>query len=289
MNFKKYQHIERLGTQATEGIRDGRVYIFPKLDGTNSSVWLENGEIVCGSRNKELTISQDNANFYKEMLGNQYIKNLLRDYPHWRLYGEWLVPHALKTYEETAWKHFYVFDIVDETTGNYIPYIEYENILSHYKVLFIPVLQIITNPTIQEITNVLENNTFLVEKGIGEGIVLKNYNYTNKYGHVIWAKVISDEFYEVKKEKPKKLTENEREDNIIEKYMSVSFIQKEIAKLAPFTNKDIPRVLETIWREFIVEETYNFIKDKNNSVINFKILKSIGYNKIKKEVLKCTT
>ena len=33
MEFKKYQHIEKLGTMATEGILNGKVYLFSKLDG----------------------------------------------------------------------------------------------------------------------------------------------------------------------------------------------------------------------------------------------------------------
>ena len=36
--FVKYQHVERLGTDETEGILDGIVYVFYKIDGTNGSV-----------------------------------------------------------------------------------------------------------------------------------------------------------------------------------------------------------------------------------------------------------
>lgn len=35
--FIKYQHLERLGNQETNGILDGEVYVFPKIDGTNAS------------------------------------------------------------------------------------------------------------------------------------------------------------------------------------------------------------------------------------------------------------
>ena len=43
MKFEKYQHVERFGTSEVEGIELGRTYVFPKLDGTNASVWLEDG------------------------------------------------------------------------------------------------------------------------------------------------------------------------------------------------------------------------------------------------------
>ena len=45
MEFKKYMHIERLGTDEVEDIEFGECYIFYKLDGTNGSVWLDNGEL----------------------------------------------------------------------------------------------------------------------------------------------------------------------------------------------------------------------------------------------------
>lgn len=50
MNFHPYQHVEKLGTAEVDGILDGTVYVFPKLDGANASVWLDDGEVKCGSR-----------------------------------------------------------------------------------------------------------------------------------------------------------------------------------------------------------------------------------------------
>ena len=37
--FKQYQHIERFGTSEVESIEFGLCYVFPKIDGTNSSMW----------------------------------------------------------------------------------------------------------------------------------------------------------------------------------------------------------------------------------------------------------
>lgn len=36
--FKKYQHVERLERIKDSGILDGRVYVFPKLDGAMVAV-----------------------------------------------------------------------------------------------------------------------------------------------------------------------------------------------------------------------------------------------------------
>ena len=75
MNFKEYQHIERFGTDEVEDIEIGICYIFPKIDGTNSSIWLDNGELKGGSRKRVLSLENDNAGFYayasqkKELIG----------------------------------------------------------------------------------------------------------------------------------------------------------------------------------------------------------------------------
>ena len=50
MTFRRYQHLERFGTTEVQNIELGECYIFPKIDGTNSSVWIENGEIKADTR-----------------------------------------------------------------------------------------------------------------------------------------------------------------------------------------------------------------------------------------------
>ena len=57
MKFEKYQHVERLGTDETDGILNGDVYIFSKLDGTNTSIYLNDKgrrEVLSAWRNRKL-------------------------------------------------------------------------------------------------------------------------------------------------------------------------------------------------------------------------------------------
>jgi hypothetical protein len=63
MEYKKYQHIEKLGTHEVEGILNGEVHLTYKIDGTNSCVYLKNDELAFGSRNRELSLDQDNQGF----------------------------------------------------------------------------------------------------------------------------------------------------------------------------------------------------------------------------------
>lgn len=183
--FVKYQHVERLGTDETEGILDGIVYVFYKIDGTNGSVWRDkDGVVACGSRNRLLDLHNDNAGFMNATVADARFLRFLEEHPNLRLYGEWLVPHSLKTYNDDAWRKFYIFDVIDNE-GNALHYDEYQPLLDRHGLDYIPPLCIMKNPTEEQVFKALEKcGQFLVKDGagIGEGIVLKNYTYFNKYG-----------------------------------------------------------------------------------------------------------
>jgi len=201
MKFRKYQHIERFGSEEVEGIEIGECFVYPKIDGTNASCWLDNGEVKAGSRNRELTLDKDNQGFYKYILENENIKRYLETFPCRRLYGEWLVPHSLKTYREDAWKKFYVFDVLcdfEDEHEYYINYKEYSEELDFFGIDYIAPIRIIKNGNLSNFEKCLDENDYLIKNGCGngEGIVIKNYDYVNKYGRKTWAKIVTSEFKE---------------------------------------------------------------------------------------------
>jgi hypothetical protein len=287
--FKKYQHIERLGNNEVEDIEIGITHVFPKIDGTNGSIWIDNGNIKAGSRNRELSIDNDNQGFYKWVLDNQNIKNYLTKHPDHRLYGEWLVPHSLRTYRYAAWRKFYVFDItIDrDDTIEYIPYDIYKELLEEFDVEYIPLLVMIKNGSYEKFINQLQKNVFLIEdgKGAGEGIVIKNYAFYNKYGRQTWAKIVTSEF----KDKHRKemgvpiLETSYIEDKIVNEFLTKACVEKEYAKIAAngWESKMIPQLLGVVWHEFIIEETWNFIKKYKNPKIDYKLLQRFVTAKIK--------
>jgi len=110
MEFKEYQHIERLGSTEVLNIELGECYVFPKIDGTNASVWLSDGNIQAGSRTRHLTLEKDNAGFLEYAMQNKNLISYLLANPTHRLFGEWLVPHSLKTYRTETWRKFYVME-----------------------------------------------------------------------------------------------------------------------------------------------------------------------------------
>lgn len=191
MPFIKYQHIERFGTDEVENIGLGTCFVFPKIDGTNGSVWLDkNGQVCAGSRNRVLSLEADNAGFLDAIIKDPRIIGYLLRHPTHRLYGEWLVPHSLKTYRDDAWRKFYVFDVCNEET--YIPYNEYVPLLDEFGIDYIPLLAEVHNGSREQFYSLLDKNQFLIKDGMGagEGIVIKNYSYKNKYGRATWAKIV---------------------------------------------------------------------------------------------------
>lgn len=286
MEFKKYQHIERFGTTEVEGIQNGKCYIFPKIDGTNASLWWSNG-LKAGSRNRELSIDNDNAWFYKWALGQEHIIQFLKSHQNVRLYGEWLVPHTLKTYNDNAWRNFYVFDVM--VGDEYADYTKYSELLQQHNIEYIPPICIINNPSYERLIGLLEQNDYLVKdgNGIGEGIVIKNYDYKNKYGRVVWAKIVSNEFKgKHKKAMPNEIKEkNLVEKDIVDKYITRSLLDKEQSKIENemngWSSKYIPRLINVVFYNLIREESWNFVKEFKNPTIDFKRLSFFTTSKIK--------
>lgn len=289
--FERYQHLERFGTTETQGIEFGTCYVFPKLDGTNASVWFEGGQIKAGSRNRELSLEKDNAGFYEWAINNQNLKNFFDKYPELRLYGEWLVPHSLKTYRDDAWRRFYVFDVMNGE--EYLPYEKYNLLLAHFEIDYIPAFYIAKNASYDQFAKAMQANTFMIKdgEGVGEGIVIKNYDYVNKYGRNTWAKIVTSEFKEKHiKEMGAMPIKGEKmiEEEIVDKYVTIALCEKELAKLEQegFTSKMIPRLLNTIFYNLVKEECWNFVKEHKNPNINFKTLQHFCVLKVKKSLPK---
>lgn len=301
--FKKYQHLERFGNAEVQNIELGECYIFPKIDGTNASIWIENGELKAGSRNRELSLESDNAGFYLWVKSqNNILEYLLRNPTH-RLFGEWLVPHSLKTYREETWRNFYVFDVAidkkedeilhdGDSLVNYLHYNEYKPEIEAFGINYVPPISIIQNANYDLLVKQLAKNVFLIEdgKGAGEGIVIKNYDFRNKYNRQSFAKIVTSEFKEahakVMGSNPitgKKLVEEE----IADKYVTKALCEKLHAKIeneSGFTSKMIPRLLNTVYYDLIREESWEFVKEFKNPTINYSTLNHFVIHKVKQNL-----
>lgn len=66
--YKSYTHVLRIDKDKVQGILCGDVVVMPKLDGTNASLFVEDGVIFAGSRHRQLQEGKDNADFRKSLI-----------------------------------------------------------------------------------------------------------------------------------------------------------------------------------------------------------------------------
>ena len=184
MQFLRYPHVENTGRDEVEGIEVGTTYVFPKLDGSNASVWRDhhNGSIIqCSSRNRILENLGDLQGFYDYVQGRMPLHAFLAKFPFYRLYGEWLCKHTLKTYRNDAWKEFYIFDVYCDSSKTFLSYESYKPLLEEFGLEYVPCIKEIKNGSTEQFIDIVtKGNTYLIKdgEGVGEGIVIKNYCVT---------------------------------------------------------------------------------------------------------------
>jgi RNA ligase-like protein len=304
MEFRKYQHLERFGATEVSQIELGECYVFPKIDGSNASVWLdENGQVCAGSRTRKLSLESDNAGFYEWVTKQSNILLYLQKHPTHRLFGEWLVPHSLKTYRENAWRNFYVFDVcVDrlleevlhesDSLLNYLHFNEYSPLLDEFGINFIPPICRVTNSSYEQFVNQLCKNTYLIDdgKGAGEGIVIKNYEFKNRFNRQAFAKIVTSEFKEKHAKEfgeqvlgAKKMIEEE----ICDKFVTIALCEKVLSKIENekgWSSKFIPQLLNTVFYDLVKEDCWEFVKEHRNPIINFKTLQHFCFKKVRENL-----
>ena len=301
MEFRQYMHIERFGNDEVTDIELGQCWIFSKIDGTNASVWGgDSGEICAGSRKRELSKDSDNHGFHKAITQDPRIIAFFKRYSELRLFGEWLVPHTLKTYRDDAWRKFYVFDVIapaisdeddDFAAGyTYLPYDVYQPLLEEFKLDYLAPIAKIKNPTYEKLVSLLDKTTDLVKDGAGpgEGIVIKNYDYYNRYGRMTWAKIVRSEFKENfhKAMGPTEL----KEKGILEEMIALDFVTQAmvdkvhaniVSEEDGWRSQYIPRLLNTVYHDLITEEMWAVLKKFKRPTINFGMLLTFTTRRIK--------
>ena len=296
MSFLRYPSLSKLGNKEVESIEFGTTHVFPKLDGTNASMWMkESGhlEFAYGSRNRELSREADNAGFMHHMEETAYssdYKRFLVDNPNLILYGEWLVPHTLKDYRDDAWRRFYVFDVFDRVKEQFLHYDVYKPMLEQYPGIdYIPCIKIIKNGTGDMFAHELANARFMLKDTAkaGEGIVIKNYAWESNYGRQTWAKMITGEFKDDfhKQWDPSEKASNTNEETIVAKAVTPQLVEKEYAKIVTaeggWSSKMIPRLLETVFHCVVTEELYSCWKLVKHGTINGQSLRAFTIQRVK--------
>lgn len=288
--FRTYEKIHRLGKEETDGILDAPVHVQEKIDGANLQVWLEDGVIHVGSRNNDVTFREDGFNGAVEYIQNhEGVKKLFTDFPAFRLYGEWLVKHTIQ-YKETAYGKFYLFDIYSEYTDldsnikGFMPTPEVNHIAEMYS---------IEKPHYygEMLVTDLEQLKALVGKSMlgerGEGVVIKRPDFKNKFGDIVYAKMVAEDFKEdnaVVFGGNNKFSDTYWEVYVVNKYMTLPRIKKVMNKIQSEINErldmqHIPRICMTAYHDLITEEAWEIAQKVQK--LDFQALKRIAFKKAK--------
>lgn len=204
--MKKYKDIERLKDKYAPAFKAGEhITITEKIDGANASIVVnEDGTLTACSRRNEL--NQDNTlqGFYGfvQTLDASIVSAALTS--RYILFGEWLVKHTIR-YPEDKMKQFYVFDVFDTETEQYMPWDFTKQIAEFIGLKTVPVFY--DGPFISwEHIYSFVGKTEMGGEPTGEGVVIKSQDrLDNKFsGTPEYVKIVAKEFSEVHQSKPQK-------------------------------------------------------------------------------------
>ncbi len=303
-SYKKYLHVERLGTEECEGLLDNEaVYVTAKVDGSNGCVfWDEaSGGVRAGSRNFVLSDDEDNAYFHEWLKGDAEEARLLRSYcernPGRVVYGEWMgrdkFVGAFKAYDKAAKGTLIIFDVLDEESGEFVPEEQWRTELAEAGLgpYFVKLLAVLDHPSEADVLSVAERNDFLLEGTgmVGEGVVCKVPGWKNKFGRGAYGKIVLAEF----KKQSKPAAENAPvEPDIVAAFVTDSEIEKTMAKVCAMVGaeefdagdrKMMGMLSSFCWKDLLVE-CPNWVKKFKNPKVDFGALSGLCAKRVKEFV-----
>lgn len=210
MTQKKYIDIERCKeAYANKFVVGEPIVIQEKIDGSNAAIAYDVNNDVLVAFSRRQTLSEENTlnGFYnwvqslpvdkiKEVIGDRYI-----------IFGEWMTKHSIK-YPDDVMKNFYMFDVWDKKTEQYLPFEDTRSIFNRLSECgverFVPIFY--TGAFVSwEHTLSFVGKTEMGAEPCGEGIVIKRQSKLDSKSSrdPFYVKIVSEKFSEVHKSKPK--------------------------------------------------------------------------------------
>jgi len=292
MGFKKYPDIKRLGDDDNRELLmygEDTLVIEEKVDGGNGSFWIEeDGIIHFGSRNRDLTIENDDKAFARQQIQlKEHLENLkkkkIKLNPDYIYYFEWMAKHTI-TY--TSAPFVIGLDIRMKRAMNVDDFGFFlgRDARSHeFDRLKLENVPLIWRGKVSKLKKL--NIRELIQKskyydGCAEGIVIKNYCRKSRAGnHQLYAKLVRDEFKEDNKAvfgSVRQTTSDTKK--IIEEFITDARIKKAVLKFVkeesmPLNLKLMQKVPTYVIKDVLKEE-FSMIYDKYK-FIDFKEMKKI--------------
>ena len=307
-NYRSYTHLEKLDKDVVKDILHcNHIVIQAKLDGSNACVWdAGDSTVACGSRKRNLSATSDNGGFYNYINTStdpevEFLRNFCKDHPDYIVYGEFLgVPgqKLLGTIKDYVESGFFIFDVFDASTGEYLPYATWSKFFEDNYHRVVPLIadldHIHCGVTIETLIDAYADKTnFNMPDGMrGEGLVIKaEPSYRDVYGNIQIGKIILDEFHVRKKQKVKApaMTADECINAFVENYCTAAFMAKEQNKVMLALGMDewenkgkcIGMTIQGCLNELMQEEFWDYFK-KHLVVLDLAALKYAIEVKVRK-------
>ena len=307
-NYRSYTHLEKLDKDVVKDILHcNHIIIQVKLDGSNACVWdAGDGTVACGSRKRNLSTTSDNGGFYNYINTSTdpevgFLRNFCKDHPDYIVYGEFLgVPgqKLLGTIKDYVESGFFIFDVFDTSTGEYLPYATWSKFFENNYHRVVPLIADLDNihcgVTIETLIDAYADKTnFNMPDGMrGEGLVIKaEPSYRDIYGNIQIGKIVLDEFHARKKQKVKSpaMTADECINAFVENYCTAAFMAKEQNKVMLALGMDewenkgkcIGMTIQGCLNELMQEEFWDYFK-KHLVVLDLAALKYAIEVKVRK-------
>lgn len=286
--IKKYTDIVRYGKSYTENVlkKGDYITITEKIDGANASFRLDETNplgVSCYSRNNFLTENLRLNGFYDWVIENIIpIKEKLN--PNYIYYGEWSCPHKVK-YKEEYTRKFFMFSIWDIELNQYVSDEIVKSEASILNLKTVPYFYEGEYVSFEHLMSFVGKSNLSLVQDNGEGIVVKNVDYFDKYGRQVFVKLVSEKFAEVQKQKlPKNPNVAEGLVSLVKATLTQARIEKMIFKLvdeellkSDYTIEDMGLILKLlgsrIFEDIMKEESEYYIKYETH-----EIKRTIGKN-----------
>ena len=274
----KYTDVIRFGKSCTEGVLQEGDYISitQKLDGANASFVLdETNEVGVSSywHNKPVTKENNLRGYYEWIIKNVIpIKQELN--PRYRYYGEYLVSHKV-IYKPKAYQQFYLFSIWDEVSQLYLSDEIVKSEAERLHIKTVPYFYEGKYISFEHLMSFVGKSDLTLTPDTGEGIVVKNIKYINKYGRQLFVKLVSEKFAEVQKQKlPKNPNVANGLTEIVKSVLTKARLSKLILKLVDeglvqenYAIEDMGTILRTLG-----SRTYDDImKEESDLFVDYEV------------------
>ena len=285
----RYTHIERFGNEEVEGLLDGEVIVQTKIDGSNLTVaWYEETGLVIATRNQVIYKGKNDPPMattgfkgaVEYVLKHDGIQTMAA--LGFILRGEWLIHHS-NAYDKEKYGHLYLFD-VQWRTGAYVHPDQWTASAEEHGVRYIPILARYNRPSVEMLVELTKGPDEFGAKQ-KEGVVIKRYDFTNKYGRTTWGKLVSADFTEKMHAAMGAINDDPLEIRFVARVVTHEFIMKTIGTLEQdvygrkLVIQDMPRVLGTVWHDAFVEELWDFVKREKVAEFSFRTARKLAEQK----------